>query len=117
MLDEYKNVPEEVLRKNCWVKTGEWQVLSRNTVQLKNLTPGISLYAKEKILCDITFNDDGVKIVPAAGANVSIQKDKEATLSKITSPIKFNHQQRIGVSYLLHIGVIQEAHYVWHFIW
>jgi len=32
LLDEYKNVPEEVLRKNCWVKTGEWQVLSRNSL-------------------------------------------------------------------------------------
>lgn len=110
-------IPEEVIRKNCWVRTGGWQVLSRGTAQLKDLLPGASLYSSGKLLCVMTLDSDGLKIEPALGSSVAIQKDKESGLKAITYPMYFKTQHRAGVSYRLHLGAVREAHYVWHFTW
>jgi len=111
------DVPEDLILKNCWVRTGGWQVLTEATIQLKSLLPGDSLYLDDKSLCSMTLDRDGLRIVPSLGSFVSIQKDKGAEVKAITSPLQFKTQHRAGVSYWLHLGVALEAHYVWQFTW
>ena len=69
-----EDVPESLIRKECWTRTGKAMVLSMNPAELKTLPLGTSLYADARPLCTVELAQDGLWIDPSVGMQVSLQR-------------------------------------------
>ena len=67
-------VPESLIRKECWTRTGKAIVLSMSPAELKTLPLGTSLFAQARLLCTVELTKDGLWIEPSAGTKVSLQR-------------------------------------------
>lgn len=112
-----EDVPESLIRKECWTRTGKAMVLSMNPAGLKTLPLGASLYADARLLCTVKLARDGLWIEPSAGTQVSLQRASEDKAVPVVRRQRLKSDSRSGVSFWLHLGAVEEEHVVWRFNW
>ena len=120
LLDFYglpEDVPESLIRKECWTRTGKALVLSVSPAELKTLPLGTSLYADASLLCTVQLAKDGLWIEPSAGTQVSLQRASDDKVVPVVCRQPLKSDSRSGVSFWLHLGTIEEEHAVWRFNW
>lgn len=112
-----EDVPESLIRKECWTRTGKAMVLSMNPSELKTLPLGTSLYADARPLCTVELAKDGLWIEPLAGTQVSLQRASDDKVVPVVRRQRLKSDSRSGVSFWLHLGAVEEEHVVWRFNW
>lgn len=112
-----EDVPESLIRKECWTRTGKVMVLSMSLAELKTLPLGTSLYAAARLLCTVELAKDGLWIEPSAGTQVSLQRASDDKVVVVERRQRLKSDSRSGGSYWLHLGAIEEEHVVWRFNW
>jgi DNA-binding helix-hairpin-helix protein with protein kinase domain len=111
-----EDVPESLIRKECWTRTGKVLVLNQSPE--KPLPPGTSLYAEAIPLCTVQLAEGGLWIEPSANVRVSLQR-----ASGVNSTVSLTRRQRLkseirsGESFYLHLGTAENEHFVWRFNW
>ncbi|NGM87474.1 protein kinase [Parapusillimonas sp. SGNA-6] len=111
------DVPESLIRTECWTRTGRAIVVSANPVELKTLPLGTSLYADATPLCSVQLSEDGFWIAPSAGTRISLQRASDDQAVAIRRRQRLKSDSRSGVSFWLHLGTVEEEHFVWRFNW
>ena len=111
------DVPESLIRKECWTRTGKAMVLSMSPAELKTLPLGTSLYADARPLCTVELAKDGLWIEPSAGTQVSLQRASDDKVVAVVRRQRLKSDSRSGVSFWLHLGSVEEEHVVWRFYW
>ena len=112
-----EDVPESLIRKECWTRTGKAMVLSMSPAELKTLPLGTSLYADARPLCTVELAKDGLWIEPSAGTQVSLQRASDDKVVAVVRRQRLKSDSRSGVSFWLHLGSVEEEHVVWRFNW
>lgn len=112
-----EDVPESLIRKECWTRTGKAMVLSMSLVELKTLPFGTSLYADARPLCTVELAKDGLWIEPSVGTQVSLQRASDDKVVAVVRRQRLKSDSRSGVSFWLHLGAVEEEHVVWRFNW
>ena len=112
-----EDVPESLIRKECWTRTGKAMVLSMSPAELKTLPLGTSLYADARPLCTVELAKDGLWIEPSAGTQVSLQRASDDKVVRVVRRQRLKSDSRSGVSFWLHLGAVEEEHVVWRFNW
>ena len=112
-----EDVPESLIRKECWTRTGKAMVLSMSPTELKTLPLGTSLYADARPLCTVELAMDGLWIEPSAGTQVSLQRASDDKVVAVVRRQRLKSDSRSGVSFWLHLGAVEEEHVVWRFNW
>lgn len=112
-----EDVPESLIRKECWTRTGKAMVLSMSPVELKTLPLGTSLYADARPLCTVELAKDGLWVEPSAGTQVSLQRASDDKVVAVVRRQRLKSDSRSGVSFWLHLGAVDEEHVVWRFNW
>ena len=112
-----EDVPESLIRKECWTRTGKAMVLSMSPAELKTLPLGTSLYADARPLCTVELAKDGLWIEPSAGTQVSLQRASDDKVVAVVRRQRLKSDSRSGVSFWLHLGSVEEDHVVWRFSW
>jgi serine/threonine protein kinase len=112
-----EDVPESLIRKECWTRTGKAMVLSMSPAELKTLPLGTSLYADARPLCTVELAKDGLWIEPSAGTQVSLQRASDDKVVPVVRRQRLKSDSRSGVSFWLHLGAVEEEHVVWRFNW
>ena len=112
-----EDVPESLIRKECWTRTGKAMVLSMSPAELKTLPLGTSLYADARPLCTVELAKDGLWIEPSAGTQVSLQRASDDKVVAVVRRQRLKSDSRSGVSFWLHLGAVEEEHVVWRFNW
>lgn len=112
-----EDVPESLIRKECWTRTGKAMVLSMRPAELKTLPLGTSLYADARPLCTVELAKDGLWIEPSAGPQVSLQRASDDKVVAVVRRQRLKSDSRSGVSFWLHLGSVEEEHVVWRFNW
>lgn len=112
-----EDVPESLIRKECWTRTGKAVVLSMNPTELKTLPLGTSLYADASPLCTVELTKDGLWIEPSAIGRISLQRASDDKVVAVARRQQLKSESRSGTSFWLHLGVIDEEHVVWRFNW
>ncbi len=110
-------VPESLILKECWTRTGKAIVLSMSPAELKTLPLGTSLYAQARLLCTVELAKDGLLIEPSAGTKVSLQRASDDKVVAVVRRQRLKSDSRSGVSFWLHLGALEEEHVVWRFNW
>jgi hypothetical protein len=111
------DVPESLIRKECWTRTGKAMVLSTSPVELKTLPLGASLYADAIPLCAVQLAKDGLWIEPSSSANVSLQRASDDKVVAVERRQRLKSESRSDTSFWLHLGAVEEEHVVWRFNW
>lgn len=112
-----EDVPESLIRKECWTRTGKAMVLRMSPAELKTLPLGASLYANARPLCTVELAKDGLWIEPSAGTQVSLQRASDDKVVAVVRRQRLKSDSRSGVSFWLHLGAVKEEHVVWRFNW
>lgn len=112
-----EDVPESLIRKECWTRTGKAMVLSMSPTELKTLPLGTSLYADARPLCTVELAKDGLWIEPSVGTQVSLQRASDDKVVAVVRRQRLKSDSRSGVSFWLHLGAVEEEHVVWRFNW
>ena len=112
-----EDVPESLIRKECWTRTGKAMVLSMSPAELKTLPLGTSLYADARPLCTVELAQDGLWIDPSVGMQVSLQRASDDKVVAVVRRQRLKSESRSGVSFWLHLGAVEEEHVVWRFNW
>lgn len=112
-----EDVPESLIRKECWTRTGKAMVLTMSPAELKTLPLGTSLYADARPLCTVELAKDGLWIEPSAGTQVSLQRASDDKVVPVVRRQRLKSDSRSGVSFWLHLGAVEEEHVVWRFNW
>lgn len=112
-----EDVPESLIRKECWTRTGKAMVLTMSPAELKTLPLGTSLYADARPLCTVELAKDGLWIEPSAGTQVSLQRASDDKVVPVVRRQRLKSSSRSGVSFWLHLGAVEEEHVVWRFNW
>ena len=112
-----EDVPESLIRKECWTRTGKAMVLRMSPAELKTLPLGTSLYADARPLCTVELAKDGLWIEPSAGTQVSLQRASDDKVVAVVRRQRLKSDSRSGVSFWLHLGAVEEEHVVWRFNW
>lgn len=112
-----EDVPESLIRKECWTRTGKAMVLSMSPTELKTLPLGTSLYADVRPLCTVELAKDGLWIEPSVGTQVSLQRASDDKVVAVVRRQRLKSDSRSGVSFWLHLGAVEEEHVVWRFNW
>jgi serine/threonine protein kinase len=112
-----EDVPESLIRKECWTRTGKAMVLSMNPAELKTLPLGTSLYADASPLCTVELTKDGLWIEPSASARVSLQRASDDKVVAVARRQQLKSESRSGTSFWLHLSAVDEEHVVWRFNW
>ncbi|CAM3862949.1 protein kinase-like protein [Kerstersia gyiorum] len=112
-----EDVPESLIRKECWTRTGKAMVLSMSPTVLKTLPLGTSLYADARPLCTVELAKDGLWIEPSVGTQVSLQRASDDKVVAVVRRQRLKSDSRSGVSFWLHLGAVEEEHVVWRFNW
>lgn len=112
-----EDVPESLIRKECWTRTGKAMVLSMSPAELKTLPLGTSLYADARPLCTVELAQDGLWIEPSVGTQVSLQRASDDKVVAVVRRQRLKSDSRSGVSFWLHLGAVEEEHVVWRFNW
>lgn len=112
-----EDVPESLIRKECWTRTGKAMVLSMSPVELKTLPLGTSLYADARPICTVELAKDGLWIEPSVGTQVSLQRASDVNVVAVVRRQRLKSDSRSGVSFWLHLGAVEEEHVVWRFNW
>lgn len=112
-----EDVPESLIRKECWTRTGKAIVLSMSPTELKTLPLGTSLYADARPLCTVELAKDGLWIEPSVGTQVSLQRASDDKVVAVVRRQRLKSDSRSGVSFWLHLGAVEEEHVVWRFNW
>jgi hypothetical protein len=68
------DVPESIILKECWTRTGKAMVLNLLPLDLKTLPLGTSLYADAVSICSVQLGKDGLWIEPSGGTRISLQR-------------------------------------------
>ncbi len=111
------DVPESLIQKECWTRTGKMMVLSMSPTELKTLPLGTSLYADARPLCTVELAKDGLWIEPSVGTQVSLQRASDDKVVAVVRRQRLKSDSRSGVSFWLHLGAVEEEHVVWRFNW
>ena len=111
------DVPEELIQKECWTRTGNAIALSKSPVELKDFPLGASLYENASALCSVQLCEDGLWIEPPAGAMISLQKASAAKVVVVARRQRLKSESRSGSSFWLHLGAVEQEHVVWRFNW
>ena len=111
------DVPESLIRNECWTRTGKAMVLSMNPAELKSLPLGTSLYADAIPLCTIELAKDGLWIEPSINARISLQRASDEKVVAVARRQRLKSESRSSTSFWLHLGVVDEEHVVWRFNW
>ena len=112
-----EDVPESLIRKECWTRTGKAMVLNMDPVELKTFPVGTSLYASAIPLCTVQLDKDGLWIEPTSTARVSLQRASDDKLVSVARRQRLKSESRSGTSFWLHLGSVDEEHVVWRFNW
>lgn len=112
-----EDVPESLIRKECWTRTGKAMVLSMSPTELKTLPLGTSLYADARPLCTLELAKDGLWIEPSVDTQVSLQRASDDKVVAVVRRQRLKSDSRSGVSFWLHLGAVEEEHVVWRFNW
>lgn len=112
-----ENVPESLIRKECWTRTGTTMVLSMIQVELKSLPLGTSLYADAIPFCTIQLVKDGLWLDPFGSARISLQRASDDKVVVVPRRQRLKAESRSGTSFWLHLGATDEEHVVWRFTW
>lgn len=111
------DVPESLIRKECWTRTGKAMVLSMSPAELKTLPLGTSLYADASPRCTVQLAKDGLWIAPSDGTQISLQRASDDKVIAVARRQRLKSDSRSGVSFWLHLGAVDEEHVVWRFNW
>ena len=111
------DIPEALIRKECWTRTGASMVLNLTPVKLKSLPLGTSLYADAVPLCALQLGSDGLWIEPLGATRVSLQRASDDKVVPVARKQRLKSESRSGTSFWLHLGAIVEEHVVWRFTW
>jgi serine/threonine protein kinase len=112
-----EDIPESLIQKECWTRTGKAMVLSMSPAELKAFPLGASLYADAPSLCTIELAKDGLWIEPSAGIQVSLQRASDDKVVSVVRRQRLKSDSRSGASFWLHLGEVEEEHVVWRFNW
>ena len=112
-----EDVPESLIRKECWTRTGKALVLSMSSAELKTLPLGTSLYADASLLCTVQLAKDGLWIEPSASARISLQRASDDKVVAVARRQRLKSDSRSGASFWLHLGAVDEEHVVLRFNW
>jgi len=112
-----EDVPESLIRKECWTRTSKAMVLNMTSVELKTLPLGTSLYADALPFCTIQLGLDGLWIEPSGSARISLQRASDDKVVAVARRQRLKPESRSGTSFWLHLGAIKEEHVVWRFTW
>lgn len=111
-------IPESLIRKECWSRTGKAMVLnSRIPVQLKSLPIEASLYAHASLLCTLEISEDGLWIEPSNKTHVFLQRPADDKVVEIQGKKRLKSASRSETPFWLHLGPVEEEHVVWRFVW
>lgn len=112
------DIPESLIRKECWSRTGKAIVLESMTpLELKSLPLNASLYANASRLCTLQLKEDGLWIDPANHTKISLQRAADDKVVPIQRNQRLKSASRSETSFWLHLGLIEEEHVVWRFVW
>ncbi len=112
-----EDIPDSLIQKECWTRTGKAMVLSMSPVELKAFPLGASLYADAPSLCTVELAKDGLWIEPSAGTQVSLQRASDDKVVSVVRRQRLKSDSRSGASFWLHLGEVEEEHVVWRFNW
>jgi serine/threonine protein kinase len=112
-----EDVPESLIREDCWNRTGKAIVLSMSLAELKSLSLGTSLYEDASTLCTVQLTKDGLWIEPSATTRISLQKASDDKVVSVVRRQRLKLDSRSGSPFWLHLGSVEEEHFVWRFNW
>ena len=112
-----EEVPEALIRKECWTRTGTTMVLSMTPIELKTLPLGASLFADAVPFCTVQLVKDGLWIDPLGAARISLQRASDDKVVEVPRRQRLKAESRSGTSFWLHLGATDEEHVVWRFTW
>lgn len=112
-----EDIPDALIHKECWTRTGKAILLNAKPVELKTLPLGTSLFADAIPLCNIQLGTDGLWIEPSSNASISLQRTSDDKVVEVSRKQRLKTESRSGTSYWIHLGAIQEEHAVWRFNW
>lgn len=112
-----EEIPEALIRKECWTRTGQAVVLGISPADLRTLPLGSSLYTSVAPLCTLRLSEDGLWIEPSYGARVSLQRASDDKVIEVTRKQRLKTESRSDSSFWLHLGAVDEEHVVWRFNW
>jgi serine/threonine protein kinase len=111
-----ESIPESLIQKECWSRTGKVLVLNSKPIELKTISCDGNAYKNATLLCKLELKADGLWIEPSSDTPVLIHSSDNKNIS-ITRKQKLNSESRSNISFWLHIGSIDSEHFVWKFIW
>jgi len=112
-----EDIPDALIRNECWTKTGKAMVLQMTKTELKRLPIGTSLYADAIPLCTVELEQDGLWIEPSENAHISLQRASDDKVVAVVRRQRLKSESRSGTSFWLHLGSVNEEHVVWRFKW
>lgn len=112
-----EDIPDALIRNECWTKTGKAMVLQMTKTELKRLPIGTSLYADAIPLCTVELERDGLWIEPSENAHISLQRASDDKVVAVVRRQRLKSESRSGTSFWLHLGSVNEEHVVWRFKW
>ena len=112
------DIPESLIQKECWSRTGKAMVLnSKIPVLLKSLPMDASLYAHASLLCTLELDEDGLWIDPDKNIRVFLQRAADDKVVEVQGKKRLKSTSHSETSFWLHLGSVEEEHVVWRFVW
>jgi len=114
-LDE--DIPESLIRKECWTPTEEAELLASTPIELKRLPPDAALFGEASVLCGLELTPEGLFIEPSQSVPVAIQRATDQKVIHVKRRQRLPAKTRSDAYAWLHLGELGEVHDVWRFKW
>lgn len=112
-----EDIPESLIHKECWTRTGRWKVLGIASVELFDIDAGSLASGHKQALCTLKMSVLGEPtLIPSDLKPIFLTRSGGKPV-QIKNEFQFRKEKRNGGSGELHLGNTGEEHVVWRFKW
>lgn len=110
--------PDLEENNDVFLDTGYFEVITKQTIELRSSPVGTSTYFDSTPVCKLTLEDKGLHIETLNGSLIIFEKLKTKTRTSIKGKRLLSSKNRTGTeTAVLHIGDLNKTHATWHFTW
>lgn len=112
-----EDIPESLIHKECWTRTGRWKVLGVASVELFDIDAGSLASGHKQPLCTLKMSVLGEPTLIPSGLKPIFLTRSGGKPVQVENEFQFRTAKRNGGSGELHLGNTGEEHVVWRFNW
>jgi len=107
-------LPDGSENKDRWIKTGLYQVVTREPIQLRASPPGSATYADSGLVAELKVQSGELHITPKGNTPIYLQIAGHQTSTPIRGKVTLPQRE---LAHALHVGSLALMHDAWNFRW